>query len=92
MTEYTIEPWRNTHEFLVNDGKGNYVAHVKLWKEDDGDFHYEIYQKNEMEHDGYEDTAQEAMEKIAEWVGELREPNIIVYPDPEIMERIEKNG
>ena len=91
MAEYTIEPWRHTHEFLVNDGKGNYVAHVKLWKGDDGDFHYEIYQKNELEHSSYEGSAKEAMFEIAEWVGELREPNLVVHPDLEIMEKIE-NG
>ena len=40
---------------------------------------------------GYHGTAQEAMAEIAEWVEKEFDPNIIVYPDPKIMEKIE-NG
>ena len=91
MTEYTIEFFRTTHEFMVNDGKGNYVAHVKLWKDKHDDFEYFILRNNEIVVSGFCDTSQEAMEEIADWVEKDSNPNIIVYPDPEIMEKID-NG
>ena len=91
MAEYTIEFWRETHEFLIADVKKNYVASVKIWKDEQGDFMYEIYRKDELVHSSYERTAQESMEKIAEWAEQLTEPNVVIHPGHEIMERMQ-NG
>ena len=91
MSEYSIAFKRTMHEFLVQDKDDYLYATVTLWK-DGGAYEYEIHNKYDVMADfGYHGTAQEAMAEIAEWVEKEFDPNIIVYPDPKIMEKIE-NG